>query len=175
MEFWESGNFEEFKKEVFREVERKREEILENAKRKAKEILERKKREAELLKREKINESLKKLDEEFSTRRKEILELFEDQVKRATENLTKELLSKLLEEMDITLLFKCFKDKVLRKHKKGKFYVNCQFKDYFPNFECLNEKNILFKFEGENVNVVLDIDEIEEILEREIQKLLKGV
>ncbi|MEO2065283.1 MAG: hypothetical protein ABGX17_02130, partial [Desulfurobacteriaceae bacterium] len=64
---------------------------------------------------------------------------------------------------------------VLRKHKKGEFYVNCQFKDYFPNFECLNEKNILFKFEGENVSVILDIDEIEEILEKEVQKLLKGV
>ncbi|SMP07528.1 hypothetical protein SAMN06265339_0491 [Desulfurobacterium pacificum] len=175
MEFWESGNFEEFRKEVIKTTKKKSIAILEEAERRAKEIEENARKEAEKIKEERLNAALKQLEEEFSAKRKEIETAFERRVNETIENFKELVFLQVLEKLDFIYLFECFKKRVLEKHKTGRFLVSCRLKGNFPDLECTDEKGVLFKFEGENVAVLFDESELMEVVEAEVQKLLREV
>ncbi|GEM_PF-2762707 len=174
MEYWELDNFEEFKAEVTKAVKKEANAIIEKAGKKCEEMKEKALKEAEKLKEDNLKEALKLLEEEFNAEKREIKTSFERKKEKLIESLKEKVFSQLLKELDLVYLFECFKKQVLKTHKKGKFLVHCRFKNKFPYMECIEEDRIIFKFESENVTVILDESELEEIIDKEIQNVLEG-
>ncbi len=175
MKYLDSGNFEDFEKELMKNVDKRVSAILEQAQREADRLKGEVRQKLEELKRKRLNSALKELDEEFSEREREMIRDFDVKREELKRDFVDRVFSLVLSRLDYPLLFGCFKERVVRRYGEGSFYISCRLREKIPGIGCTGEEGVLFKFEGNGVTVVFDEKEIEEIVEEEVGRVLREV